>query len=312
MRNQIKTIVLFGVLGALVVGFGALVAPGQIGFFLVLSLAMNLGAYFFSDRIVLRLHRAIEVTEAEAPDLHAVVAELAGRAQIPKPRVCIIPEAQPNAFATGRNPKHGVVAVTEGLLGLLDARQLRGVLAHELAHIKNRDILLSSVAAAVASLITYAAQMLTLGALFGSSAAEEEEGEGAGAAGGLLAMLVAPIAATLVQLAISRSREYLADETGARISGDPTALARALQRLERASGSTAPLQTAPATASLFIVNPFGTLGRLARLFSTHPSTEERVRRLLELAATSARAEVAAGTALQSSWTARGIASGRAK
>jgi heat shock protein HtpX len=312
MRNQIKTIILFGVLGALVVGFGALVAPGQIWFFLVLSLAMNLGAYFFSDRIVLRLHGAIEVTEAEAPDLHAVVAELAARAEIPKPRVCIIAEAQPNAFATGRNPKHGVVAVTEGLLGLLDARQLRGVLAHELAHIKNRDILVASVAAAVASLITHVAQMLTLGALFGGSAAEEEEGEGSGAAGGLLAMLVAPVAATIVQLAISRSREYLADERGARICGDPTALARALQRLERASGNIAPLQAAPATASLFIVNPFGSLGRLARLFSTHPSTEERVRRLLELAASSARAEVAAGVALQSPWTARGVASGRAE
>ncbi|HEU5076093.1 MAG TPA: M48 family metalloprotease, partial [Polyangiaceae bacterium] len=177
MKNQIKTIVLMGSLTALVVGFGALVAPGHLYLFGAIALAMNLGAYFFSDRIVLRMHHAREVTPAEAPDLHAMVEELSAKAEIPKPRVYVMPEAQPNAFATGRNPEHGVVAVTEGLVQLLDARELRGVVAHELAHIKNRDILVSTVAAAAATLITYAAQALSLGSLFGGSGhSDDEEG----------------------------------------------------------------------------------------------------------------------------------------
>jgi heat shock protein HtpX len=201
-----------------------------------------------------------------------MVDELAARAGIPKPRVCIIPEAQPNAFATGRSPRHGVVAVTEGIIDLLDARELRAVLAHELGHIRNRDILLTSIAAAVASLVTYAAQALSFGALFG--ARDEEESGG----GGILLALVAPIAATLIQLGISRSREYLADEAGAEISGDPLALADALLKLERGA-VLVPAEARPATASLFIVNPARALGALARLFSTHPPIEDRVRRL---------------------------------
>src|SRR5207244_2302987 len=159
-------------------GFGALVAPGQLAFFALLALVMNLGAYFFSDRIVLAMHRAAEVTEAEAPALHRLVADLARRAEIPKPRVVVIPEAQPNAFATGRNPRHGVVAVTMGLAELLDERELRGVIAHELGHIKHRDILISSVAAAAAGVITYAAQALSLGALFGTSSDDGDERAG--------------------------------------------------------------------------------------------------------------------------------------
>ncbi len=280
MKNQLKTIVLMGSLTALVVGFGALVAPGYLYLFGALALAMNLGAYFFSDRIVLRMHHAREVTPAEAPDLHAMVAELSAKAEIPKPRVYLMPEQQPNAFATGRNPEHGVVAVTEGLIQLLDRRELRGVIAHELAHIKNRDILVSSVAAAAAAMITYVAQAISLGSLFGGGGQSEDEESGS-SSGGLLLALVAPLAATLIQLGISRSREYLADETGARLSGDPDALARALLKLEQAA-TIIPAQTAPATASLFIVNPFGAVQRFARWFSTHPSTEERVQRLSAL------------------------------
>ncbi len=281
MKNHIKTIVLLGSLSALVLGFGALVAPGYLYLFGALALAMNLGAYFFSDRIVLRMHGAKEVTPAEAPELHAMVEELSQRAKIPKPRICVIPEEQPNAFATGRDPERGVVAVTEGLVRLLDRRELRGVLAHELAHIKNRDILLSSIAAAAASLITYVAQALSFGSLFGTANRDDESDSGS-AAGGLLAIVVAPLAATLIQLGISRAREYLADETGAQISGDPEALARALVKLERAS-ELVPSQAAPATASLFIVNPFGPVQTLSRWFSTHPQTTERVERLLEMA-----------------------------
>jgi len=281
LKNQLKTILLLGALSALVVGVGALVAPGQLYLFGALALAMNLGAYFFSDRLVLKMHRASEVSPAQAPELHAMVAELSARAGIPKPRVFVIPGAQPNAFATGRDPQRGVVAVTEGLVQLLDRRELRGVIAHELAHIKNRDILISSIAAAGAAVVTYIAHALSFGALFGGASQDEESDAGAGL-GGLLVAMVAPIAATLVQLGISRSREYVADATGAQIAGDPEALAQALLKLERAAQVIPAAAPAPATASLFIVNPFGAAERAARLFSTHPSPAERVRRLREM------------------------------
>jgi heat shock protein HtpX len=263
-----------------VIGFGSLVAPGSLYLFVALALAMNLGAYFFSDRIVLRMHGAHQVSREQAPELHGMVEELAMKAGIPMPRVCVIPDAQPNAFATGRNPAHGVVAVTEGILRVLDRRELRGVIAHELAHIKNRDILVSSVAAAAASLITYIAHAVSFGALMGGSQSDDEEG--GGMAGGLLLALVAPLAATLIQLGISRSREYLADETGARLCGEPEALARALMKLERGA-DLVPSHATPATASLFIVNPFGATQSVSQWFSTHPATQERVQRLLALA-----------------------------
>lgn len=281
-RNQLKTVLLLGVLSALLVGLGTLVAPGYLALFGALALLMNLGAYFFSDRLVLKLHRASEVSPLEAPELHGLVAELSARAGIPKPRVFVIPEEQPNAFATGRDPEHGVVAVTEGLVRRLDRRELRGVIAHELAHIKNRDILVSTIAAAGASVISYVANALSFGALWGGSS-QEEEGESGSPLGGLLVALVAPVAATLVQLGISRSREYLADATGAEISGDPEALASALLKLDRASTLLPVSEPSPATASLFIVNPFGAVETASRLFSTHPATAERVRRLRELA-----------------------------
>ena len=209
-----------------------------------------------------------------------MVAELSQQAGIPKPRLYVIAEDQPNAFATGRNPAHGVVAITEGIVRVLDRRELCGVIAHELAHIKNRDILVSSVAAAAAALISYVAQALSFGSLLGGSQDTEEHENGA--ASGILVALVAPLAATLIQLGISRSREYLADETGANISGDPEALARALVKLEEAA-QLIPVEAVPATASLFIVNPFGPLQTVSKWFSTHPQTHERVERLLAMA-----------------------------
>lgn len=278
MNNQLKTILLVGALSALVVGIGAAVAPSYVVLFGVLALAMNVGAYFWSDRLVLRMSGAREVTWREAPRLHELVADLSARAGIPKPRVAIIPSPQPNAFATGRNPKHGVVAVTEGILAILTERELRGVLAHELAHIKNRDILVSTIAAVMAGVVTSIANALSFAALFGSS--DDEDG-----GGNLLLALVAPIAATVVQLGISRSREYLADEAGARISGDPEALASALLKLEQAA-HVLPSGAQPATASLYIVNPLRRAGSLLQLFSTHPSIDERVRRLRAMAAES--------------------------
>lgn len=283
MLNQAKTVLLLGVLSALLVGIGGAVAPGSLGLFLVLAIVMNVGAYFFSDRIVLRMHGAQEVAPDQAPDLHRMVEELAQAANIPKPRVAIIDDPQPNAFATGRNPKHGVVAVTTGILQILSRRELRGVLAHEIAHIQHRDILVSSIAAVLGSAISGIAQMLQFGALFGGSSQDGEEEGGGG--GGLALALIAPIAAMLVQFGISRSREYLADEGGAKLSGDPEALANALLKLHRAATEIPTEQPVPATASLFIVNPFaGAMQSLGRWFSTHPPVEERVRRLLELAA----------------------------
>ncbi|HWO20429.1 MAG TPA: zinc metalloprotease HtpX [Kofleriaceae bacterium] len=276
--NQLKTILLFGVLSALFIGIGGAFAPQYLAVFVALAAVINLGAYFFSDRIVLAMYQAHEVSVLDAPVLHTIVSELAETAEIPMPRVYIIPERQPNAFATGRNPKHGVVAVTQGLLDLMDPRELRGVLAHELSHIKNRDILVSTVAAILASAISTVANVLSFGTLLGG-----RDGEDRTSLFAVLAMIiVGPLAALLVQLAISRSRELHADQTGAQLSGDPEGLAGALLKLHGASLLIAPEQPRPGTASLFIVNPFEGLERVSRWFSTHPSVEERVERLRAL------------------------------
>lgn len=280
MANQIKTILLLGVLTALLVVIGRSFAPGYTGFFLLMAVVLNAGAYFFSDKIVLRVSGAREVSPAEAPGLHGLVEEIAAKAGIPKPRVCIIEQEQPNAFATGRNPKHGVVAVTRGILAMLDHRELRGVLAHEIGHIAHRDILLSSIAAMLATAISYAAQSLMWSGMFGGHHDEDEGGSGVG---GLVLMLVAPLAATLVQLGISRSREYYADEAGAGLSDDPAALASALRKLESYAHAI-PADVPAGTASLYIVNPLAGGQTLSKLFSTHPSTDERVERLHEMAA----------------------------
>jgi heat shock protein HtpX len=287
MKNQLKTIFLLGVLSALLVAFGSTLGPGYFYGFIILALVMNIGAYFFSDRLVLRMSGAQEVTRSEAPELHAMVEELAQRAQIPKPRVCIIPDAQPNAFATGRNPQHGVVAVTEGIMHLLTARELRGVIAHEIAHIKNRDILVSTIAAVIGAAIGYLANALSFAAFFGGG--QDDEGEESGsAASSLLFIFIAPLVSMLVQFAISRAREYLADETGARLANDPEALARALEKLEHGAEQIPAATAQPATSSLYIVNPLLGGGRIANLFSTHPATEERTRRLRALARSEAR------------------------
>jgi len=279
MKNQIKTILLLGVLSAILIGFGALLGRQWVAGFTILALVLNLGAYFFSDKLVLRIHRAQPIAENDAPRLYATIRELSMRAEIPMPRVFMIPSPQPNAFATGRNPKNGVVAVTQGILQILNERELRGVLAHELGHIKNRDILVSTIAAAVAGAIAYIANMLQFTAIFGGGSSDDDAPSPLAA---LALAIVAPIAATLVQLGISRSREFLADETGARISGDPESLASALEKLERAAHIVPPVTAAPSTASLFIVNPFSGTRGIANLFSTHPPMAERVRRLRAL------------------------------
>ena len=276
--NQLKTILLLGALSALVVAAGGALGPQWLWGSLALALGMNLFAWFFSDRLVLRMSGAREVSREEAVDLHRMVEELSTRAGLPKPRVFLVDAPHANAFATGRSPEKAAVAVTRGLLELLDPREVRGVLAHEIAHVANRDVLVATVAAGLATAVTHLAHVFAFSGLFGARDGEEE---GSGASG-LLFALVAPFGAMLVQLGISRSREYLADETGARLTGDPLALASALEKLQR-EAEEVPAQAEPATASLYIVNPFGALGGLTRLFSTHPPAEERIRRLRAMA-----------------------------
>ena len=261
-------VALFGTVGAMLGG-----APGMIAA-LLLGGAMNLWAYWFSDKMVLRMYNAREVDEASAPGLHRMVRELAGRAQIPMPRVYLIDEDQPNAFATGRNPENAAVAATTGLMRILTERELRGVMAHELAHILHRDILISTISATVAGAISSIAQ---LGMFFGG---RDEDGRPGNPVVSILVMLLAPMAAMLIQFAISRAREFEADLGGARISGDPQDLASALEKIHRyAQGiPMAPAQANPATAQMMIMNPLSGVG-LAGLFSTHPDTGERIARL---------------------------------
>jgi heat shock protein HtpX len=288
MNNQVKTIFLLGALSAVLIALGGFLGEGYLYTFGAMAVVMNFVSYFWSDKIVLAMNHAQEVSPEEAPRLHAIVEELAARAEIPKPRIYLVPEAQANAFATGRDPQHGAVAVSQGILRLLSERELRGVLAHELAHIKNRDILISSVAATIASAITFIAHAVRWGAIFGGYGSRDDRGGSSPLA--LLAMaIVAPFAALLIQLGISRSREYVADATGARISGDPESLARALERLHEGAKAI-PANVAPATASMYIVNPF-TGAAMMSLFSTHPPVEERVARLREMLYDSARLAV---------------------
>ena len=275
--NRLKTLVLLSTLTALLLWAGhAMAGQGGLVMALVFAVVMNFGAYWWSDRIVLRMYGAIEVTEAQAPALHTLVRELAGRAGVPMPKVYIIPEATPNAFATGRNPAHAAVAVTEGLTALLDRDELTGVLAHELGHVQNRDTLIMTVTATIAGAVSMLANLAHFGLLFGGGRSSDDDR--AHPLAGLLGVILAPIAATLIQLAISRSREFLADATGARLSGNPLALASALRKLETVSRQVPMTAGSPATAHLFIVNPFSG-GGLAGLFATHPSTAARIRRL---------------------------------
>jgi heat shock protein HtpX len=288
--NRLKTIMLLASLTALLMWAGQAVGGAAgLWFALVVAATMNIGAYWFSDKIVLRMHHAQEVSPVQAPELYAMVQDLAVRADLPMPKVYIIPEAAPNAFATGRNPRNGVVAVTEGLLRVLDRREVAAVIAHELGHIKHRDTLIMAIAATFAGALSMLANAAMFGSLFGGNQSSEDEGVGSPLAG-LLGVLIAPIAATLVQMSISRAREFLADEAAARYTGTPLALASALRKIEAWSHEI-PIQAgSPATAHLFIHNPFSVEG-LASLFSTHPPTEQRVARLMAIA--SGRLPVAA-------------------
>lgn len=276
MSNMLKTALLLGLLTVLLVLIGGAVG-GQQGMLLafLFALAMNFASYWFSDRMVLAMYRARPIEESKAPGLHRIVRSLATRAGIPMPRLYLIPAETPNAFATGRNPEHAAVAVTEGITRILDEEELEGVLAHELAHVKNRDILIATIAATLAGAITYLAHMAQWAAIFG--ARRDDEDEGGGLFGALFMAILAPIAALLIQMAVSRAREFQADATGARLAGKPWGLAQALQKLHMASRAL-PMQASPATAHLFIVNPLAG-NTLLRLFSTHPPLEERVARL---------------------------------
>jgi heat shock protein HtpX len=279
MGNTLKTTLLLAVLTVLFVLVGKAIG-GQSGMVFAFGLAvvMNVGSYWFSDKIVLRMYGAREVTEAEAPQLHGMVRRLATAAGTPMPKIYIIPEESPNAFATGRNPAHAAVAVTEGIVRILSPDELEGVLAHEMAHVRNRDILIGTVAATLAGAIMMLANMARFAAIFGGGSRDDREGGGGLEL--LVMAIVAPLGAMLVQMAVSRSREYLADETGARFCGRPEALARALEKISGWSRQV-PMNASPATAHMFILSPLSG-GGLKSLFSTHPPVEKRIERLLAL------------------------------
>lgn len=283
MLNRFKTTLLLTLLTLLMVAIGGAMGgkTGMVAAFAVAAV-MNFFSYWFSDRIVLAMYGAREIAAGDSPYFYGLVERLARRAGLPMPRVYIIPSDSPNAFATGRNPEHAAVAATEGILNILTPDELEGVMAHELAHVRNRDILISTIAATFAGAISMLANMLQWGALLGTGRRDDEEGGVGGLIGSLAMAIVAPIAAMLIQMAVSRSREYLADASGAEICGRPLALANALRKLHTAS-QMVPLDAArPASAHLFIVNPLTGRGLVA-LFSTHPPMEERIARLEAMA-----------------------------
>jgi Zn-dependent protease with chaperone function len=269
--TRLRTWLLIAALSALLVAIGFLLGGSYIYLFLGLAVAMNFFSYFFSDKLALASSRAQPISQAQAPELYADIRELTQRAGLPMPRVYMTPAQQPNAFATGRNPSHAAVAVTQGLVQLMPREQVKGVLAHELSHVKNHDILVSSIAAMIGTVITWLSYMFMF---FGGG---DDNNSPLGGIGSLAALIVGPLAATLLQLGISRQREYLADASGARLLGRAAPLADALESLERA-GQSIPMQVNPATESLYIANPLSARG-MSKLFSTHPPIEERVRRL---------------------------------
>jgi heat shock protein HtpX len=278
--NTVKTLGLMVFMTLLLVFVGAALG-GRSGMVMAFAMAaiMNVGMYWFSDKIVLRMYKAQPVTEAEAPELHGIVRTLVQKAGLPMPKVYIIPDETPNAFATGRNPEHAVVAVTQGIMRILSREELSGVIAHELAHIKHRDMLTGTIVATIAGAISMLAQMAQWSMIFGG---RRDDDEGGSPIVALVMMIVAPIAAMLVQMAISRTREFEADKGGAQIAGSSTGLANALLKLEKGSQLVPMTDAKPATAHMFIVNPL-TGGGLMKLFSTHPPIAERVARLNEMA-----------------------------
>lgn len=278
MTSMLKTgLLMAGLTFLFMIAGQALGGQSGMMFALLMALAMNFFAYWFSDKMALKMSGAKEVTEKQAPELHQMVASLAERAGLPKPRVYVMHQDTANAFATGRNPEHAAVAVTTGLMQILSNSELKGVIAHELGHIKNRDILISSIAATMAGAISYLATMAQWAMIFGGRSDDEE---GGGVVGAIAMMIIAPLAASLIQMAISRSREFQADATGAAICGSPHSLASALQRLEQ-SNRRQPMDVNPATAQMYIVNPL-IGGKIAKLFSTHPPIKERIAKLEQL------------------------------
>lgn len=289
--STVRTTALLALLTGLLVFIGrALGGPGGMIIAFGFAIVMNFGAYWFSDKIALKMSGAREVSAADAPELHQIVADLAQRAGLPMPRVYIVDDPTPNAFATGRDPQHAAVAATTGILGILTREELAGVMAHELAHVKHRDTLIQAIVATVAGAITMIANMAQWALIFGGFGGGDDEEEGGSLVGGLLMVFLAPIAAAIIQFAISRSREYAADAGGADICGNPLALASALQKLERGAEAV-PTTAQPAMAHQYIINPFSG-GGLMTLFSTHPPVAERVARL-EALATENRALVGA-------------------
>ena len=274
---MLRTTLLLGALTGLILLFGQYMG-GQGGLVIafIFAVVMNFGSYWFSDKIVLRMYGAQEASEAQAPQLHRIVHNLTVRAGLPMPKLYVIPSEGANAFATGRDPSHAAVAVTQGILRLMDERELTGVLAHELAHVKNRDILISSVAATLAGVIMMLANMAQWAAIFGMGRSDDDE-DGGGMLGMLLMAFLAPLAAMIIQMAISRTREFAADRTGAALSGDPLGLASALSKLGLAA-ERIPMDASPQTSHFFIVNPLSGQS-VARFFSTHPPLEERIARL---------------------------------
>lgn len=279
--NTLKTLILMALLtGIMVAVGGSFGGTSGATVMLLISLGMNLFSYWFSAPMVLRAYNAQEVTRAEAPELYGMVEQLAANAHLPMPKLCIINSDVPNAFATGRNPSHAAVAVTTGIMRVLDYNELSGVLGHELTHVKNRDILISTIAAAMAGVISWIANIAQWAAIFGVGRSDDDE-EGGGLLGSLVTIIIAPIAAFLIQMAISRSREYAADKGGGEICGNPEYLASALAKIDYYAKHAQPLPDAtPATAHMFIVNPLEGVGStIMNLFSTHPATEDRIARL---------------------------------
>jgi heat shock protein HtpX len=279
MGNQLKTTLLLAVMTVLIMIVGNLIGGRQgMMIALVLAAGMNFFSYWYSDKIVLKMYQAREATPQQVPELYEMVQTLSRQAGLPMPKVYIIPKEAPNAFATGRNPDNAVVAVTEGLMRLMDRQEVMGVLAHELAHVKNRDILIGTIAATMAGAIMMLASMARWSAIFGGGHRNNDSGGGMGAIGMIAMSIIAPMAAMIVQMAVSRSREYLADATGAQIAGSPQGLARALEKLSSYSRQI-PMNANPSTAHMFIVNPLSGKKSLQSLFSTHPPVAERIRRL---------------------------------